>query len=131
MTYEELLGSGVDRKTAKLKSSIFFVEATSTEQYYLWKEYHERVTWVQDYEGFAETIGHINSRPVVVSYKFAEIFGKRICFYEATSTIVDHTMVEAFIKENYPIKYDNDSRTAMTDAMNFHNAIHEAQNFKD
>ena len=40
--------------------------------------------------------------------------------YEATSRYVDHTLVKNYIKENYPVKYDNNTRLAMTDAMNFH-----------
>ena len=37
--------------------------------------------------------------------------------------LVDHVMVEEFIENNYPIKWDHGIRRAMTDAHNFHNAM--------
>jgi hypothetical protein len=126
MTYDEMIEAGMDRNEAKLFSTIFFVEATHTEQFYLWKEYHEGHQWVQDSEGFYKTIGFIKddtSMPVTVSFSFIEIHGKRVCFYEATSIYVDHNMVQEYIKSHYPVKWDNNMRTAMTDAMNFHHAI--------
>ncbi len=108
----------------KLKSSVFFIEATSFEQFSLWKEYHDKIPWKEDPLGFSQIIGHLSKkRPVNVSFTFAEIFGKRICFYEAVSRFVDHTMIENFLDTNYPVKYSNGTRIARTDADNFHLAI--------
>lgn len=115
----------------KLKETVFFVEATGCERHFLWKENEERkgqehhLDWKQDMMSFWETIGYIGkgkSRPVCVSFSFALLDGKRVCFYDATSRYVDHTMVEEFI-ERYPVKWDG-TRRAMTDAMNFHLVIH-------
>ena len=128
MTYEEMIEHGMDWEEANLFSSIFFVEATHCEQFYLWKEYHKKCYWEQISEGFGRTIGHIDEYPVFVSFNFAKIYGKRICFYEATSRYVDHTMVEEYIKTYYPLRWDNNTRIAMTDAMNFHHAIDAAKN---
>ena len=61
--------------------------------------------------------------PVNVSFTFDIINGERICFYDVISRFSDSQMVEKFLKENYPIKYDNGSRDAMTNAQNFHHAI--------
>ena len=125
-TFNELIQEGVSIDDAKLQTSVFFVEATHCEQYYLWNDWHERVDWKQDGSGFGICIGHINkkkTKPVFVSFFFVEINGKRVCFYECTSRFVDHTMVENYILERYPVKYDGGTRRAMTDAMNFHNCV--------
>ncbi len=55
-------------------------------------------------------------KPVCVSFMFAKIFDKRICFYDVTSRYSDSAMVEKWITDNYPVKWDNGSRIAMTAA---------------
>jgi len=117
-----------DRATPdeKMKRVIFFIEANSFERQMLWQENHENVLWEQDNEGFGKIIGHINkqkTKPVNVCFSFSMINGQHICFYEAISRFVDHTMVEEYIEKNWPIKWDNDTRRAMTDANNFHLAL--------
>jgi len=122
-TYEEWIADGITSSEAKLKTSVFFVEATRCEQLYIWSEWKERLKWKEDGSGVGICIGHINkqkTKPVWVSFGFAELNGKRICFYDVTSRFCDHTMVEDYIKSKYPVKYDNGTRTAMCDAMNFH-----------
>jgi hypothetical protein len=117
-----------DPKEWKLRTSIFFVEATSEEQFHLWSDnkYHMepkyRHDWQQDHAGFAEQIGCVNNdekMPIWIAYSFAIIDGYRVCFYEATSRFVDHDLVEKHI-EKYDPKYDNGKRRAMTNATNFH-----------
>jgi hypothetical protein len=44
----------VDKKENKLKTSIFFVEANSFEQFELWREYHEEVDWEEDRRDFGK-----------------------------------------------------------------------------
>lgn len=93
--------------------------------------YHENTQWVEDPSGMRLVIGHINGNaemPVCVDFSFATIHGKRICLYEAVSRFVDHTMVEDWIENNYPVKWDNNTRRGMTDAMNFHLAIDRCKN---
>lgn len=115
----------------KMKTSIFFIEASSCEQFYIWKEYNEKVDWEQDLMGFSHIVGFIDpkkkEKPVNVCFSFAKINGQRICFYDTVSRFVDHNMVEEFILKHYPVKYNNNTRTAMTNATNVHNAIHEAK----
>ncbi len=114
----------------KFSSTVFFIEASSFEQFCLWKENHQKIPWKEDCAGNWQIIGYIDKKkkkPVCVSFSFAELFEQRVCFYCATSRYVDHSMVRDWIIKNYPIKYDT-TRTAMTDAMNFHHAIHHCQN---
>lgn len=124
VSFDDLIAGGVDINEAKLATTVFFIEANSFEQLMLWKEHKDETNWKEDSSGFYRQIGNIDKgKPVTVSFNFAEIYGKRICFYYVSSRYADYTMVEDWFKENYPVKYDGDSRLAMTDAMNFHHAI--------
>jgi len=111
----------------KLQESVFFVEATSCEQFYLWKEHHKvDFFWEEDPCGFSQVIGCIDgdeNKVVNVCFRFAGILGSRVCFYEVVSRYSDATMVEEWIETNYPKKWDKGHRRAMTNATNFHHAI--------
>jgi hypothetical protein len=110
----------------KMKRVIFFVEANSLEQQMLWEKNKDNVLWENDGEGFGKIIGHINkqkTKPVNLHFSFANINGQYICFYDAISRFVDHTMIEDYIRKHWPIKWDSGTRSAMTDASNFHHAL--------
>lgn len=110
----------------KLKDTIFFVEANSFETLTLWKEYKDEIKWVQDHEGFMETLGYIDDnvkKPVCVTFLFNILNDKRICFFDVTSRFSDMTMIEEWLDKNYPVKWDRGTRVARTDAMNFHHVI--------
>ena len=108
----------------RLQKTQFFVEANGFEKQKLWEEFHETISWEQDLSGFIIEIGKIKKRPICIEFSFAKIGEKQIAFYYGCSTLVDHKMIEDFLEENYPVKYDNGSRKAITDAMNFHNCYH-------
>lgn len=100
----------------KLIDTEYFVEANSYEKLHLWKDYNEKYEWIQDSSGFGLEIGSIGSNmPVFVSFHFAKVNNTNVCFYQATSRYVDHTMVENWIR-----KYCN----KITDANNFHNVCY-------
>jgi hypothetical protein len=130
-TYEQWIEEGLTGSEANLKASVFFVEATRCEQIYIWEEWKKLCEWKEIGSGIGICVGHINkqkTKPVWVSFNFAILNGKHICFYEVTSRFSDSVMVEDFIKTKYPVKYDKGTRLAMCDAMNFHlcgNAIRE------
>jgi hypothetical protein len=117
----------MDEKEKKMQETVFFIEANSYESFSLWKEYHQKeLIWEQDLCGFCQVIGCIDGdkdKPVNVSFMFAIIFGSRICFYDVCSRFSDSEMVEKWIETNYPKRWDNGHRRAMTNAMNFHHAI--------
>ena len=112
----------------KLKSVVFFIEATMFEQHTLWEKHKDILDWNGDSEGFMRTIGRIGkkkkNRPVCVMFSFATINGdKRICFYHACSRFVDNNFVKKYLIKNFPITYDNGNRFAGTEAENFHLVI--------
>jgi hypothetical protein len=130
-TFKDLINKGIEFGEAKLKSTKFFVEATNTEKFYLWKENKDLCKWENESSGICRKIGEINpGQEVWLSVFFAEIENCTVAFYEVTSRFNDTLMVENWIKNNYPVKYDNNTRWAMTNAANFHHCIHACQDNK-
>jgi len=82
-----------------------------------------RVDWEEDNMGFFMTIGHLDNRPVCVSFSFAKINGKRVVFYEGTSQLVDHAMIETWFEDNFYPLYDGGTRHAHCNAENFHHCL--------
>lgn len=129
-TEDELLSMSNDEK---LKRTSFFVEATSFERHMLWKKNfndnksEDKLHWIQDKSGFMRQVGDmggiLKNKPVMVNFSFYIIGNTYVCFYYACSNFVDHSMVEDYIKTNFPVMYDSDTRSAMTDASNFHNCM--------
>lgn len=111
----------------KLKRVDFFVEANRFAIHELWSKYYgsnnkaDKLEWIQDMSGFGRTVGYINNSPVSVEFSFYTIGDRFVCFYYATSRFVDWNMITEYLDKNWPVKYDNDSRRARTDAENFHN----------
>lgn len=108
-----------------LKEVVGVVEATSYEGMCLWREYHQqrKVSWEQSRGGYMPTIGEVAGKPVVLSLLINRIGSRPILFMEVTSVVVDHSMVEEWLKLHLPPtafksggKYIN-----KVDAMNFHN----------
>lgn len=119
-------------KDHKLEQSVFFVEATSEEQFFLWKE--NKNIWEQDYAGFLWTIGNVKDDPelpITVSFSFNFIYGQRVCFYYTSGRYNDSVMVEEFLKEKYPVKWDSGTRIAYTNAANFHHAVNHCKTLKE
>lgn len=99
----------------RFAETVYLVEATDYEQLALWKEWHQFVpSWVEDSSGYGLEVGRRAGLPVVVSVTWAIINGKRVCFYEAVSQMVDHGMVEKWRHEEFP-----KLRGAHCNAMNF------------
>lgn len=93
----------------------------------------KRVKWESVSAGFGITIGNVTGEnhkkqqlkklPVCVSFNFAIINGKKICFYYPTSVGVDHDMIEDFLIERFQLTHDDYTRWNHTDAGNFHNCV--------
>ena len=101
----------------------FFVDG---DRYTIWKEWKDKdLNWSNFSECYSIKVGEVNSMgvnyPVMVTFKFSRIGDTLVAFYESNSRCCDWNMIEDYITEKYPIKYDNDSRRAMTNIDNFHN----------
>ena len=82
-----------------------------------------RVDWIQDNRGFLIEIGQLNKAPICVSFFFAKIKGHRVGFYEVTSRVAHHGMVEDWLTEHFQLTHDGYTRWNHTNADNFHNCI--------
>jgi hypothetical protein len=97
----------------------FAVQATDYEALCIWKEWHERVSWEQEYAGTIREVGRVGDDPVCVQLTWNVVAGRRVVFYWASSRVVDYRMVDAWVRAH-----------AMTpnathgDAMNFHVVAH-------
>ncbi len=124
----------------RLSKTVAVVEATSTEQFYLWKEWSNesawqeagrtpfsKVSWEQMNPGFCQTIGRLGDMPVVISLAWNRIEGQLVLFWELTSQVQDYRMAEPWLKKMFGEKgwptYDSGNRRAISDAMNFHNTM--------
>lgn len=87
------------------------------------KNYSTRVDWKQVHAGFGITVGHVEKHPVMVCFNFAFINGKKVCFYEVTSQMVNNKMVECWLIDRFKLTHDGYTRWNHTNAGNFHNCV--------
>jgi hypothetical protein len=115
----------------------FLVEATHQEQHTFWHDYHHEpragvprvLVWTQETRGHMVTLGWLEGRPICVTLFYATLDGTRVLFYEATSQLVDHAMVEQWLRHHTErtIRYDGGRRWARTDSSNFAHCLGEVQ----
>lgn len=117
----------------RLKETFFIVEATSFEQHSLWSNYakesdhrlynHKGLKWEQ-MDGWMVTVGTLDDRPVCMSLSWVRIEGELVMFWYMCSQVTDSLMAEAWIDKYFTGRWDGGTRSAGTDAQNFHHCIH-------
>ncbi len=121
MTYEELYRLN----SAELRWPLteYVVEATHEEGFGVWQRTHKTVKWEQGH-GWLITLGKVwvgsalrklERMPVTVSVNWNLLDGHLVGFYEAESQVVDHRMVDKYIRGNC---------AKHTNATNFHLCAH-------
>jgi len=123
MPVDNVTVSLVDVDTSVLDDVVYFVEATRCERHLLWQE-NKRQGYVEWEEaklpGFFIQVGQLSLRKsktaIMVEFEFVRLNGLLVAFFEATSLIVDHSMVREWFKNHYPY-------TNTTDANNFGNCL--------
>jgi hypothetical protein len=110
-----------------LKDVVGVVEATSYEKLCLWSEWttEKKKSWIQGSSGYLPTIGKLDGRPIVLSLLIHIVDGYPILFMEPTSQVIDHKMVEDWLKLHLPKTafQSNGEYVNKVDAMNFHNVF--------
>lgn len=111
--------------------AVYLVEADDFAQLRLWIENavdgkrsgwdapFRRMSWAQETLGYGREIGRFGGMSVCVTVSFARIKGHVVAFYEATSLVVDHRMVEEWLKVEFP------ASRGKTNATNFHLCLDE------
>lgn len=114
-----------------MEETQFVVKATYEETFLFWEKFCVQTmyktplsiyTWEQCNPGWHLEIGKIIDYPVCIGVRWYRINGVLVMFYEATSRIVDHEMVDKWLKERCCPK-DCDGRLAYTNALNFHHVL--------
>lgn len=112
-----------------LSGVVGVVEANSYEGMCLWREHLEQAgrSWKAGGGGPMVQVGEIADMPVCIALLVNEIDGHRILFYDATSQVVDHRLIDEWLEKNLPVTAFEDSdprkRLNSTNAMNFSNVL--------
>ncbi len=122
------------------KEVAFIVEATHEEYMSFWREFSSEsdyprmndktITWKQESVGASRQIGEINGRPIVVELRYARINGRRVCFYNGCSQLVDHIMIREWLEHFTEKTIRHEGRFAHCNASNFHHCLHAIEAFK-
>lgn len=119
-----------DPKQANLFENVeFVVEATDEERFLLWcvhfdnpnpKYPESRIkSWEQEMRGFGREIGTFHGHPIFISITYAKLEGKRVAFLEATSRIVDYSLVNDWVDR----EFKNRMPARVTNSTNFSHCI--------
>lgn len=116
----------------KMTETQFVVEATWDEVYMLWGKYSNQSfyktdlnswNWEDSNPGWCVEVGKMGEFLVIVSMQWNRINGVLVLFYEGISRVVDHEMIEEWLKARCAPRWDKGSRLAYTNAANFHNVL--------
>jgi len=116
-----------------LEGIVGVVEATRFEKHALWREYHyqpregfARYEWKDTGGGYFITVGHVVESPVCISIETSTVNGHKLLFWHATSQMVDHVMIDNWLKDNLPQsarQAHNPQYLNQSDPTNFHNVF--------
>ena len=98
-----------------IKNTKHIVEANSFESTCLWEKYNKKHAWKSINFGKVVTLGE-GTRKTTVSIFWTMINCEWVIFYEATSQLVDHVLIDKYFEENYLVVSKNN-------AQNFHCTI--------
>lgn len=110
----------------RMKDTEYVVEADSFAMQALWAQFSTQsmyktpmntYRWEQDSMGYCVQIGEFGDMPVCITFFWYKINGHLIAFVDAHSQVVDHRMVDDYLKK-YCNPMHNGSR-AHADANNF------------
>lgn len=81
----------------------YVVESNSETIMLVYLLLRDKVTWEQEVkQGVGTILGKDKHFPNMVGLSYIKIEGKVVCFYEATSLLVDWNEVDTFIKKEFP-----------------------------
>lgn len=110
--------------TEFLEGVIGVIEANSFEKLCLWQERGSKAAWKENPAGYSEVIGYLDDMPVCISLFTITVDGHKLLFFDPTSQVVDHRMIDQWLEENLPKSaFKTDGWINKTNAMNFHNVF--------
>jgi hypothetical protein len=115
-----------------LEECVGVVEATNFEKMCLWQKYHDKhgaeypKYWFDERGGPGAHVGTFGTYPVVIMLTKAKVDGHWVAFIEDTSQVVNHTMIEDWLRKALTDKAKHGDKLQYVnkqDAMNFHNVF--------
>jgi hypothetical protein len=116
----------VDEYDKFFSGTVGVLYANSFEMRTLWNEYNTSHPgdWVENLSGILAHVGHVVDAQVWCSLRVFTFKGSKILVVEDTSRIVDHTLIEEWIKfHSTPTMLKASGYVSSTDANNFHNMV--------
>lgn len=109
-----------DNETAeeRLTKTFFIVEATRFERLALWQA-RAYFLWEEVNPGWLITVGKLDHRPCCISTSWALLGGFLVMFWYNCSQVTDQVQTDAWLQAHFKGTYDNGTRRAECDAMNF------------
>lgn len=115
----------------RLEQTFYLVEASHHEQFSLWERWAAQsqccrglhLRWEQS-NGYIVTVGKVNKRPVCVHMSWDIIEDQPVCFWEPTSELVDHVLINQWFEKHFQGK-TKDGRRAATNVDNFAHVTQE------
>jgi hypothetical protein len=103
----------------------FLVEADDFAYHELWSKFCKKSSYCQYPEienwdqinGFLITVGKYDDRSVCISLNWCILDGCVVCFWNPTSELIDHKMIENWFEKYYP------NPNKRCDANNFHHCL--------
>lgn len=112
-----------DYMKTRIRETKGLVEATSAECHELYFRIQQgghKLEQISD--GVGQQIGTFYGHSVFISLRWFKVDDVLICFYDATSRVVDHDMVKQWLKAIFP----HIKPGATNDTMNVHNTLNAA-----
>jgi hypothetical protein len=110
----EKLDKRVVADEARFSLTEIFAEGDS---FHYWERWNKEYNFQQDTAGRMFQVGEFGGQPIWVSFIWYVVNGHYVCFYEATSNVVNWKMVEEWLKIQQP-------EAIRTDYNNFAGKIH-------
>lgn len=124
MTIRPVGGVVISEHADFLAGVVGVVEANNFEHLTLWKQYHHeadkgrKLAWESGGSGPLVTVGKVDGNPVCISLNVDLVGGHRVLFIEATSQVIDWTLINKWLYKNLP----SSAYRAGTQYINSHDA---------
>jgi hypothetical protein len=112
-----------------LDGVVGIIEANDYEVLSLWQERRNnnlKPSWESSLSGMHMTVGFVGADPVAINLRTAVVDGHKVLFFDASSQVVDHRLIDSWLRKNLPrsaFRPGSPEQINRTDAMNFYNVM--------
>lgn len=106
------------------KNAVYIFEGNRNETQHAWQRYKDH--WKEELTGFLLTIGRLYDRPICISVSAFTLHGQQVFAYDPCSQLVDHDMIDEWLKHHFPTLMPEKGYHYRADGGNFHLIEHRA-----